>query len=569
MNHSLELAERGPATVRPRDRRTSVSRCSVADAVAAVRAPLALLDELRAVGAARRRRARRAARRRRALEPLLARVPSLVGLAEGLDADALGSARRLSPTSDGAARARGRPQVARGHPIAAGRRRSSCSRGCGSRRDIAREMWEHTDFTMLFDPHRELFSIGYNLAEGRLDHSYYDLLASECRLASFLAIAKGDVPQEHWFRLGRSLTQTRKRPRARVVVRVDVRVPHAAARHARLARDAARPRRTTPWSPRRSSTARPRGVPWGVSRVGVQRQGRRAHLPVPGVRRARPRPEARAVRRRRRRARTRRCSRCPIDPRAVLANLAAFSRGGRRGALRLLRGARLHAGPRARRPARARSSRATSRTTRAWRSSRSATRCATGACASASTTDPMVGSAELLLQERVPRHIQLVTPHVEEVEFVRSVRELPPPVSRSYPLADTPVAGDALPVQRPLLGHGHQRRRRLLALERRRGHALPRGRHARLLGHVLLRAGHRERRGLLGAVQPAPAPARSLQRRLRARQGRVPPARRRPRDAHRGRRSRPKTTSRSAASPSRTTASRRARSRSRATSRSR
>ena len=74
--------------------------------------------------------------------------------------------------------------------------------------DIAREMWEHTDFSMLYDPHRQLFSIGYNLNEGRLDPSYYDLLASECRLASFLAIAKGDVPQEHWFRLGRALTKT-------------------------------------------------------------------------------------------------------------------------------------------------------------------------------------------------------------------------------------------------------------------------------------------------------------------------------------------------------------------------
>ena len=70
--------------------------------------------------------------------------------------------------------------------------------------DIAREMWEHTDFSALYDEHRHLFSIGYNLNEGRLDGSYYDLLASECRLASFLAIAKGDVPQEHWFRLGRS-----------------------------------------------------------------------------------------------------------------------------------------------------------------------------------------------------------------------------------------------------------------------------------------------------------------------------------------------------------------------------
>ena len=53
---------------------------------------------------------------------------------------------------------------------------------------------------------RKLFSIGYRASDGALDPGYYDLLASEARLASFVAIAKGDVPTEHWFRLGRALT---------------------------------------------------------------------------------------------------------------------------------------------------------------------------------------------------------------------------------------------------------------------------------------------------------------------------------------------------------------------------
>jgi cyclic beta-1,2-glucan synthetase len=65
------------------------------------------------------------------------------------------------------------------------------------------------DFGFLFDRVRRVFSIGFRLADvegpGRLDPSYYDLLASESRLASFFAIAKGDVPQEHWFQLGRAL----------------------------------------------------------------------------------------------------------------------------------------------------------------------------------------------------------------------------------------------------------------------------------------------------------------------------------------------------------------------------
>ena len=53
---------------------------------------------------------------------------------------------------------------------------------------------------------RQLLSIGYRVAEGTLDPSCYDLLASEARLASFVAIAKGDVPARHWFRLGRAVT---------------------------------------------------------------------------------------------------------------------------------------------------------------------------------------------------------------------------------------------------------------------------------------------------------------------------------------------------------------------------
>ena len=62
------------------------------------------------------------------------------------------------------------------------------------------------DFSFLFDEKRKVFAIGYSVDNEKRDNSFYDLLASEARLASFVAIAKGEVPQEHWFRLGRSLT---------------------------------------------------------------------------------------------------------------------------------------------------------------------------------------------------------------------------------------------------------------------------------------------------------------------------------------------------------------------------
>jgi cyclic beta-1,2-glucan synthetase len=62
------------------------------------------------------------------------------------------------------------------------------------------------EFAPLYDKDLRLFHIGYNVSADRLDSHHYDLLASEARLASLFAIAKGDVPVEHWFHLGRATT---------------------------------------------------------------------------------------------------------------------------------------------------------------------------------------------------------------------------------------------------------------------------------------------------------------------------------------------------------------------------
>lgn len=70
----------------------------------------------------------------------------------------------------------------------------------------ARALAAEMDFRFLFDPVRKLFAIGYRVGDNALDGSQYDLLASESRLTSFVAIAKGDVPVSHWFHLGRALT---------------------------------------------------------------------------------------------------------------------------------------------------------------------------------------------------------------------------------------------------------------------------------------------------------------------------------------------------------------------------
>ena len=68
------------------------------------------------------------------------------------------------------------------------------------------------DFKLLYDSERRLFHIGYNATIDQVDANYYDLLASEARLASYVAIVKRDVPQSHWYALGRPLTQVAGSP---------------------------------------------------------------------------------------------------------------------------------------------------------------------------------------------------------------------------------------------------------------------------------------------------------------------------------------------------------------------
>jgi cyclic beta-1,2-glucan synthetase len=64
------------------------------------------------------------------------------------------------------------------------------------------------EYDFLFDRTSHLLSIGYNVNERRLDTSSYDLLASEARLAAFIGIAQGHIPDESWFALGRRLTSS-------------------------------------------------------------------------------------------------------------------------------------------------------------------------------------------------------------------------------------------------------------------------------------------------------------------------------------------------------------------------
>ena len=374
------------------------------------------------------------------LRPLLEFTPSIVGLAEGLE-EVLGALDSAAANPMGANEAECREVSEWASATAAGIReaRPACITLLAQLRlqaDIAREMWEHTDFRMLYDRSRQLFSIGYNSAEGRLDNSYYDMLASECRLASFLAVAKGDVPQEHWFRLGRGITNTTggKALLSWSASMFEYMMPLLVMKSwPETLLD------MTYYSVirRQIHYGKQRGVPWGVSESAfnakdVELTYQYQAFGVPGLGLKRGLSEDVVI------APYATVLSLPIDPRSAMDNLLALAKRGAEGrygyyeAIDYTPG-RVPAGK----------ERAVVKAYFAHHQGMSLVAMGNELdgyrMQDRFHLDPVVQSAELLLQERVPRKIQLAQPHVEELRYVRSVRELPPPLARSYPLADTPV----------------------------------------------------------------------------------------------------------------------------------
>jgi len=373
------------------------------------------------------------------LAPLLSLVPSAVGLAEGL-----AEARAALVSLEGHPPGQGEDAKRSRHWAAAVREGLDTGRPAAEElvarlrldADIAREMWEHTDFRMLFDAQRNLFSIGYNTAEGKLDPSFYDMLASECRLASFLSIAKGDVPQEHWFRLGRVLTAAGG---GRVLLSwsasmFEYLMPLLVMRswpntllhetYESVVR-------------RQVEYGSERGVPWGVSESAFNAKDASLTFQyqafgIPGLGLKRGLSEDVVI------APYATMLALPIAPHAVMKNLARLDEEGARGrygffeALDYTPG-RIPAGQ-LKAVVSAFFAHHQGMSVVALSNQLSGRRMSERFHA-----DPMVASADLLLQERVPRAVELSHPHVTEVEHVKSVRELPPPVTRAYPLADTPV----------------------------------------------------------------------------------------------------------------------------------
>jgi cyclic beta-1,2-glucan synthetase len=143
------------------------------------------------------------------------------------------------------------------------------------------------DFTFLSDPKRDLFSIGYNVSERRLDASFYDLLASESRMGTYVAIAQAQVPQDYWFALGRLLVSAG---------RESVLVSWSGSMFEYLMPMLVMPsyehtlldQSCRAAVHRQIDYARPRGVPWGISESGYNRTDARQNYQyrafgVPGL----------------------------------------------------------------------------------------------------------------------------------------------------------------------------------------------------------------------------------------------------------------------------------------------
>jgi cyclic beta-1,2-glucan synthetase len=295
--------------------------------------------------------------------------------------------------------------------------------------DQAQQLFREMDFGFLFDPTRKLFSIGFRVRDGTLDPSYYDLLASEARLASFLAIAKGDVAPDHWFRLGRALTPVGRGSALiswsgsmfeYLMPALVMRAPaHSLLDHTyRLV------------VARQMSYAAELGVPWGISESAfnardLQQAYQYSGFGVPGLGLKRGLSEDVVV------APYATALAAMIQPEAAARNFARLSSAGASGrygfrealdytARRLPEGASV----------------AIVKSYMAHHQGMALVALGNvlndGAMVERFHADPIVEATELLLQERMPRDVLVARPRAEEVKSAADVRDLVPPILRTF-----------------------------------------------------------------------------------------------------------------------------------------
>ena len=296
------------------------------------------------------------------------------------------------------------------------------------------------NFRFLYDPQRNLLAIGYRAADaegpGRLDPAHYDLLASEARLASFVGIAKGDLPEKHWFHLGRTVTSVHGNPTLLswsatlfeylmplLVMRSypDTLLDESCRMAVRRQRD----------------YARERGVPWGISECAydlVDHLGNYQYkaFGVPGLGMKRGLADELVV------APYATALAALVHPTGAAANLRRLARDGLLGAHGFYESIDYtprrpeESGADSVEPGRTRG--VVVRSYFAHHQGMTLT-----ALAGALTglrmverfhSDPRVQATELLLQERVPRHAEIVKPRPDEV--ARVATPVPPAAARRF-----------------------------------------------------------------------------------------------------------------------------------------
>jgi cyclic beta-1,2-glucan synthetase len=302
--------------------------------------------------------------------------------------------------------------------------------------ELARELFDAMDFAFLLDPTRQLLSIGYQVGEGNLDPSCYDLLASEARLASFVAIAKGDVPARHWFRLGRALTPVH---RGSALISwsgsmFEYLMPSLVMR----APEGSLLEQTSRFIVRRQMRhGIDLGVPWGVSESAYNARDleltyQYSNFGVPGLGLKRGLSEDAVI------APYATALAAMVDPQAALLNferLAAAGSLGRYGHYEALdyTPSRVPEGK----------SVAIVRCYMAHHQGMTVVALANalhdGAMRERFHAEPTVQATDLLLQERTPRNVLVARPRADEVQVAADVRELVPPMLTRFHSPHDPV----------------------------------------------------------------------------------------------------------------------------------
>jgi len=295
--------------------------------------------------------------------------------------------------------------------------------------DVVKAMVKAMEFGFLLDPPRQLLSIGYQVTESTLDPSCYDLLASEARLASFVAIAKGDVPARHWFRLGRAVTPV---DRGSALISwsgsmFEYLMPSLVMRAptGSLLEQSARlvVRRQIKYGAELD-------IPWGISESAynvrdLQFTYQYSNFGIPGLGLKRGLSENAVI------APYATALAAMVDPEAAVRNFSALAVVGGRGRYGWYEALdytpkRLAVGE-------------TVAVVRAYMAHHQgmtvlalANALQDGAMRSRFHAEPMIQATELLLQERPPRDVAVARPRVDEVRSAANVREFVPPVLRRF-----------------------------------------------------------------------------------------------------------------------------------------